>query len=310
MKKYIIVLTLLSLFFTSCNKDEIIPDEIIPDELVGDNPKLLLSEYNYDDQYWKVKMKYNSSGQMVEKGLFENGDTTRLPYMRLNYFYNAEGSISKEEFYNIIVYGKADYFYNNNNLTKIIHRIGAEDVSYTTYEFNEDATFYSQESEYHCGGCDPPIVKTYNQLESFVTYNSDGFITRIERKNLDNELVDDFTFNYNNGNIIEIVDVLNSDKLEVNYDDSPNFNTYITGIQSILNESILGLPYLETFRTILSNMPLFFKFNNVNNPLEYKFNGEVIKTFRYEYNEYGYPVKINIGPSSSNEINLEYITNP
>ncbi len=270
---------------------------------------LQLKNYNRND-YYEFMLTYNEDGLLIYRGdprPFPNG------YTNVDYTYKQNNEILTEySRYSDATGGPSgllNYQYSNNMLTELYIKETGEDFL-NNYEFQFITPLnYSYEHRHinFNSGQSPPDTTYYNYTV-ILEQDTDENIRRYTRTNTETLTVNIIQFEYANKNLTKITD--GGNVFEITYDNSNNWHTYRSGFMPYVYfytaADIGGFFYLPNLiRTWLRDIPDFFDFNNTNNPLEYKFNGQILTSFQYEYNQFNYPSKIII-PQQSDTIELEY----
>ncbi|MAO47652.1 fibronectin type III domain-containing protein [Winogradskyella sp.] len=246
-------------------------------------------------------LNYNESGLLTYRG-----DPSPYGYINIDYTYNQNNQILKEESYYRDAFGKTgrlDYIYTNDILTGLSIYERVEDVT------NDLQFQFDSEIAYTYVSTTRVDYNEYiNYYQVQLEINNDNNITKYTRTNTETMHVDVVHFEYSNGNLTKITNGTNI--LEISYDTANNWHTYRSGFLPEIydhNEKDMAgfICYPNFLGYWLKFMPEFYDFINTNNPLEYKYNGEVLTTFQYEYNEMNYPKKITI-PERNLIIDLEY----
>ncbi len=257
--------------------------------------RLRLKKYNENI------LNYNESNLLVYRG-----DPSQYGYINIDYTYNQNNKILNEESYYEDAVGKrgrVDYIYTNDILSGLSINERVEDVRNDLQFQFESETAYTY------------IITSRVDYDEYINYyqvqlelDNDNNITKYTRTNTETMHVDVVHFEYSNGNLTKIKNGMNI--LEISYDTANNWHTYRSGFLPEIYDhnsydmaGLICYPYFLGYW--LKFMPEFYDFINTNNPLEYKYNGEVWTTFHYEYNEINYPKKITI-PERNFIIDLEY----
>ncbi len=241
--------------------------------------KLLLKEYIYPNH--KVfKIEYNEDRQISLKYF------AQYPYLNTEYTY-IDGKISTDLYNHNNEWGNAIYTYNTDQ--RLTHLKTNESFRFwfinCKYDF-ESNTEYNYEHTTNITG----QVRIRN-FSVNLTLNDDGNIVKYERLDLDTSRLDTATFEYTNGNMTKIKSISGA-IWEISYDDKMSFHTYASGFPSdiVMAEiDTAGLLYHDELHLETRDIPHFYRFQNKNNPLEYKVNFAVKTTFEYEYNIDKYP---------------------
>lgn len=202
----------------------------------------------------------------------------------------------------------ANYYYTGNQVSKIERTSGwADALTLDTITYNISFKEYT-------------YITYLSDYEKYLHSKSDNFIV----KDGENRLVEhrrEFTFggsadktynfSYSNGNLTEISDS-SGNIWQVEYDNANSLNTFTNnfGQGAILNHVLVpvaglyGLNDTELYQD-LRTFPDLFQHSNINNPIRYKKNGVIIREIAYEYNQYNYPILIQI--EGLNNLVIEYI---
>ena len=260
---------------------------------------------SYTEDNYEFILNYNSIGLLSYR---DNPSTNGYP--NIDFTYNPNHEILTEySRYRDATGGpsaRLTYEYSGTTLTGLtIHQTG-EDFT-IDYDFQFDALLnytYTNISKVFTGG--PPEIVT-NNYSVVLEKNSDGNITKYTRTNTDTSQNDVVEFEYTDKNLTKITK--GGDVLEISYDTSNNWHTYRSGfmpdVYNYTANDVGGFIYYPNLIRWLNQIPQFYNFKNVNNPTEYKVNGNVVTSFQYEYNTSNYPNKITI-PQRNVIIDLEY----
>tara|TARA_R110002124_G_scaffold286766_2_gene468631 strand:- start:648 stop:1787 length:1140 start_codon:yes stop_codon:yes gene_type:complete len=247
-------------------------------------PTLYLVEYLYPSGE-KDTLIYNEQKQILHRELTNFPDD-----FRSDFSYNAEGLlISDSSVSQQIVYSNANYLYQNGSLATINVREGAEIFTIRDYTFDIPTNNYIVEGNEYVFG-EIFELPTY---ENYPIFDSENRLISLRSIDINSGAEHYYSFAYENGNMTKITDQT-GDIWEFIFDDKKTFHTYKNGCSNSFNSyEFLGLIALD-FELIrrIRLIPYLYGFTNQNNPIEYKLNGESYRTFSYEYNDIGYPVKI------------------
>ena len=132
---------------------------------------------------------------------------------------------------------------------------------------------------------------------------TNGLITSYEIIDLDTQkIINKGSFAYENGNIVKVINELNGDEVDVEYDDKKNYNIK----QGFFTKSGPSNQPLPTNGHNFSFIPEFVDYANTNNITKVYKNGEVIVENIYEYNSYDYPIKITYKDGTVEELTYTY----
>ncbi|MDR6300462.1 fibronectin type III domain-containing protein [Mesonia maritima] len=267
--------------------------------------KLLLTNYIflYSSGRDSISLTYNENEQLTQK-LFPRA----IHPISSNYYYNDDNKISKLNRFPHL--NKVTFNYSSNQIDEITILKGDSDVYYEFYYSNFTNNSYNViQTLKRFGGSEDFI----NEKNIDYTLNSDDCLSKLTITNLNTQEVNSLTFKYSKaGNLIEMD--FDGNVLNIEYDNSNNFHTY----DAFLLDSRIynfkdsgGLLFLnDEFIEVIKYLPFFIN-KNVNNPTKYILNGNLIRTFDYEYNDLNYPSKITIQEVDSSitypEIELHYI---
>lgn len=270
--------------------------------------KLLLTKYTLLHSSGgsdSINLNYNENEQLTQK-LFPTAVTSPISS---NYYYNDNNKLShlsSSPFLN-----EVSFNYSSNQINDITILEGDSDVYKKFYYSNFTNNSYN-------------VIQTLNNSmdgsEDFIneknidyTLNSDDCLSTLKITDLNTQEINNLTFTYSNvGNLIKMD--FDGNILNIEYDNSNNFHTY----DAFLLDSRIynfkdsgGLLFLnDEFIQIIKYLPIFIN-KNVNNPTKYILNGNLVRTFDYEYNDLNYPSKITIQEVDSSitypEIELQYI---
>lgn len=270
--------------------------------------KLLLTKYSLlysSGGSDSINLNYNENEQLTQK-LFP----TTVPYPISSYYYyndnNKISQLTRSPFLN-----KVSFNYSSNQIDDITILEGDSDVYKKFYYSNFTDNSYN-------------VIQTLNNSmsgsEDFIneknidyTLNSNDCLSSLTITDLNTQEINNLNFTYSNvGNLIEMD--FDGNILNIEYDNSNNFHTYdafLLDSRSYNFKDSGGLLFLnDEFTEVIKYLPFFIN-KNVNNPTKYIFNGNLIRTFDYEYNDLNYPSKITIQEVDSSitypEIELEYI---
>ena len=237
-----------------------------------------------------------------------NQNISKLTYTGSDYFFNRTSLYTYDNENRLLReftqewnsdFKKAEYSYNNNSV-QIVLAEGVPD-SQKKYEINfNDELSYTLIEYYE--DIYPHYVATYNVS---ISKNSNGDTTNLIILNTDSNIETTFSFEYENNNLIKIIDSENN-LFEISYDNSNNFHTYPSGysngwagVSDFASLQLLDAPLIYKLR----KFPTLFNHINANNPVQYKKNGSIYRSFDYEYNLNNYPTKIS---TDGIHINLFY----
>ncbi len=289
----------------SCNKDDTDSENQPANEPVS----LLLSNIKfYESENRVLRFTYNDENKLIKKETLGCSEDFNNYFNLQEITYNENGDILKRtgnsphggfEF-------TVDFSYNGNDLSQIEMHITRSNGG-----FNASYTF-SSENEYD-------YSVDYFDLDGNVIYTRDftGTITRNENNNIvevyiyetNTGFYEDISFAYENGNLTE-VQYFNPNQsriISIQYDDKPNFHTYVTGTEfngftgnNCLRYDILGLIEVESFKEFEGFYSIFpfYSNRNANNPI--LISGGRGVQFNYEYNEYDYPSKVTFNSIDAN----------
>ncbi len=242
----------------------------------------------------RQEIVYRPDGQVGSR--IETSTNWPRPSPQHFYHYDSNGTLSniEQEFWETPsqTVGRVQYSYDQGNITEIQTYYGHSDfnqvrefqfISPTHYTFTQNNCSY---------GCN------FSSFEVATFLNSEGNIITYHRTNTDTAETYVLHFEYENGNLTKIIS--DTDVHEITYDTQKSFHTYyngytpteavgpVAGIAGFIYSLFFGSPFYE-----LNRIPGFFGYTPINNPLEHRLNGEVIRSFSYKYNEYGYPSEIS-----------------
>ena len=262
-----------------------------------ENTILYLNKYELIDG--EVNIVYNSNQDIQE--LTYTHITESYWNKTISYNYNTENKILIEHgMRDDYVREVATYTYASNNISQIELEEGYVDALLV-----HDITFYNDLAYtriLHSVDYETTYIST-NDVN--ITKDSNGNLTSLINLNTDNNIETSFSFEYDNNNLVKIIDSENN-IFEILYDNYNNFHTYPSGFSNgmVGSNEVASLLYLDYELTEkLRLFPSLFDHINTNNPIEYKINGSTYRSFEYEYNIYGYPTKII---TNDIDINLSY----
>lgn len=133
---------------------------------------------------------------------------------------------------------------------------------------------------------------------------TNGLITSYEIMDLDTQnIINKGSFAYENGNVVKVINELNGDEIDIEYDEKKNY--YIKqGFLTKSGPSNQPAPIASGQR--FSFIPEFVDYANTNNITKVYKNGEVIVENIYEYNSYDYPIKITYIDGTVEELTYTY----
>ncbi len=264
---------------------------------------LYLSKLTFDNTF--IEFIYNDDMKLELK-------STPIPEIRSNFLYNSNGQITSQS--NRDPYGggqsssssSATHGYINDQLSSITLYARNSPSSqggwywkiYHYIEFSQNNTSYTRKRVKQELDHSGTVVFTQEWFyTSSVIYDQANRIISLIEIDDNTQAEKNFSFEYSNGNITRM-DV-NGIIVEVVYDDKKNFHTYESGFEHYIyssypkNQDVCGLLFLaEDVTNELKLVPLLYNHINVNNPLQYRVDGVTERTFNYEYNTSGYPVKV------------------
>ncbi|MDT0293445.1 fibronectin type III domain-containing protein [Mesonia ostreae] len=268
---------------------------------------LVLSKYIFNHNNSSndtIELEYNTNEQLVRREFLAVPAIFRKGY---EYFYNEQNNLKEVQELNSFT--RANIFFDSNGeFNDIKIREGDSDV-FNKYEFSDftDDSYNLSKTLINTFGGDYSEELIYEKAINFIMNNNR--LTNVIETNLETQETIVMAFTYSAGNLVEIK--LDEETLVISYDDKKNLHTYSSFLLGGSMYSFLdcgGLLYLEEqFQDKIKYYP-HFNHQNENNPIEYKLNGIVVKTFAYDYNEFNYPSKIYVNSNTSEEIdiNLEY----
>ena len=219
------------------------------------------------------------------------------------YNYDLDGNVLSQSSNDGSIYGNsATYVYDDRSFSEIRITDGYADaeqiheIVYTNNSLYTRTEYFSDFETTHVGTFEVNLSK-----------DSNGKIIQVNSKNTDNNKQSRLVFEYDKSlNLTKITDQ-DQNQYEIVYDNKRNFHTYASGYSngwSTRISDVMSLLFLDnSLAGKLRLIPDLHNHINPNNPLRYSRNGDIIRSFEYEYNEYGYPVKLI---TDGMEINLLY----
>lgn len=249
-----------------------------------------LFEYNSENKIISAINTLSNSGYDYLYNYDENGKLVKQ-YVEWNTDFN------NAFWHNDFVYQNSQILnINQHNYSSIINR-----NTYNSYNYTDNNTIEYIKTD------DFGLSETYT-----ITLQRDNQnrIIHLNRINNETQNVEELTFVYENGNIIQIIELPNNNILDIEYDAYTSFMTF----NSYLGPIYIGpnLPHLGFFGSSFSShwggIYDFIYYSNENNPTSIKINGAVRLEYSYEYNDFGYPSKLTETENGSvKEYELEYL---
>ena len=236
---------------------------------------------------------YNENNQIVRR--YKRWDQLNIDLEEYEYTYNSKGLLSSER---IRLHhtaggtsGQALYTYNGGQLETLTLNEGYGDFYVTishSFQTPINYTFIRRTED----GNGPPNI-TNHEVSLILDANEN--LTEYRETNTTAGTSIIYSFEYENENLVKVT--IGNNVLEISYDDANNLHTYPSQFSQYENQGYIehcGFfdNFIRQFQT-MQRIPYFFTYNNKNNPVEYKLNGQIIQTYQYEYNEYNYPSRID-----------------
>lgn len=259
--------------------------------------ELLLTEFD-EPSLDPFYFSYNSDNRItqMQQGQFA-----------VNYEYLSDGR--REQVYTTASHysHQVSYEYENDEMSKIVYM---EDWNFRD-STDWDYTFTSTDSAdliyslYPVDGTDPMII---SYSADFVL-DAQGQLTSFQLTNTDTEEETTYTFEYSSNNLTKVVDN-NSNTWEIEYDNKKSFLTYHSDFaRDFIQSGGLTFYHLDyDLYQLLRKTPMVNAHMNSNNPTSVKYNGKVITTFQYEYNNSDYPFEVWVAHETISpfRITMEY----
>lgn len=258
-------------------------------------PSLLTTKITVED-YPSIyaKINYRTDKQNEDIFTFMDNDSTQY-----SYYYDAQNLLIKHRGGNIYQGATiAEYYYFGTRVNKIDASYGFPDaLTEEEYEYYSDFSGYAYRRRF----TDAADTFTQEDSQNFITKDAQNRLIEHRKINFTDNTEKTYFFEYSDDNLTKISDS-DGNTWEIEYDSNKNLITYYSGyrgghalsvaagIHSISNTDL----YLDLVR-----IPDFFNYRNNNNPTKITKNGNGLKTFVYEYNEFDYPIKLIYGNDSA-----------
>ena len=333
MKKFISFLCIFNLIIACQNdvaeeiivqqqnepKDIIVPPQEAPKDTVSlpqdnlnDSFLFLIEKYVIEEKE-HISFNYNEENEVINKNYHSPGiinwETEKKDSVTVEYNYSGGRDFTSYERNNHVDdFSFVGYLQENNKLIKVNTTNGFHDTWHNDFVFDTQMPTYSHTYWYEYVS-DSTIAEYKNSYK----LNDKEQLIELRRENITNAVIDTLTFMYDKDNLTKIMDSDGS-LWEIEYDNNPNFHTYMSSFASAYWDSIFaygisdssGLLFLDNeLFEILLTIPQLYNHFNTNNPLIYKKNGQIYQTFQYQYNSYDYPISITL-QSNQKTIYLEY----
>ena len=238
---------------------------------------------------------YDTRGNLISREYDREKRRTTLDY-------DSNRNLINETILGDFTRTETDFIYQNNVLTQVnVKYISDYPFSHDYYYLNQDSYSLEIRSQDHLTG--ELIVRNYD-----ISLNRDAGqnIINFKMTNIDNQEVIEFQFAYANENLVQVVNVNNGDTWDTLYDEMESYKTF----DSFRHNNfplVVGLPFTVSGSGYpFDFIPEFASYRNKNNPIEIKLNDVTIETVNYEYNEFGYPIKIISSSAPNNPWDLTY----
>lgn len=261
-----------------------------------DNLKLLLKKHLESDG---SEANFTYTDEKINEISFNASNYRSNTYYAYDFNENILSQRSGDDW----LYGNyVTYVYDDSNFSEIRITDGYADAQKIHELIYTNNSLYTR-TEYF-SDFETTYVGTF---EVNLSKDSNGKIIQVISENTDNNIQSRLVFEYDKSqNLTKITDQ-NQNQYEIVYDNKRNFHTYPSGYSNGWGNSIsdvMSLLFLDnSLAEKLRLIPDLHNHINSNNPLKYLRNGETIRSFEYEYNEYGYPTKLI---TDGMEINLFY----
>lgn len=297
--------TIYNLKLEAKNEVGITTEEVVLETLDPLDFNVLLHTYEKQIQEgteWSDYLfEYNSENRIISaiRSVLES----RYDYL---YDYDENGKLVKQDvewntdfnsafWHNDFVYQNSQILsINQHNYSSVINR-----NTYKSYNYTDNNTIE------HIITNDTGLYETYTiNLQR----DAQNRITHYYRINNETQNLDEITFAYEDGNVIQIIDVINNNTMDIVYDAHTSFMTFNSYNGPIYYGPNIPSSVPNYFSRNFEGVYDFISYSNQNNPTTIKMNGDVIIEITYEYNDFGYPSRLTETNSNSViEYELEYI---
>lgn len=211
---------------------------------------------------------------------------------RIVFEYDTQGRLSRQEESFSSGSRWSEFVYTGNRFASINTTLAGPDFNEVRdFTFSGTNTYSIDILQANDSG-DPPLTFTRTVL---LTRNAQGEIVTFKMFKEDGSIADNMQFTYANGNLIKLVDLIESKTYDITYDTNKSYVTY-TAFYSTFSMPIqrfaagVSWPY-DTYNRFI-NIPELFLRQNINNILSIRVDGVLDSSYSYDYKGSEYPFSI------------------
>ncbi|QIE59004.1 hypothetical protein G5B37_05335 [Rasiella rasia] len=262
--------------------------------------EIAFSTINPDDYNFLLK----SIGADEPYCFYDNNEllsSTESYVTDLEFVYDSQGRITKQlergDIYGIFT----DFEYLGTSFSYIKNAFISDTPLIMEYDFTSSNAYSIRHRD---NLASPTFDYTYT-VE--LNRNAQGKIQYFEMFNANGVTIDEMTFEYANENLVQLNDVKNDVLYEIAYDTKKSYATYTMfaisgGSPTKLAAGVRWLD-IDNLYGRLKYIPELFLMRSANNVVSIKVNGDVLRTYGYEYSGLEYPTEITYDNGNSYELN-------